>query len=590
MNKSMFVATIIFILILSTLAEAPQIKAASKTIVVPDDYPLIQDAIDSAAAGDTIFVRSGVYYETLVINKSLTLIGENREHTIIDAHKITTDVVHITINDVTFTNFTLGHTGYIYSSGSTAPSGVHLEASYNHVTNNTIVDVHGPAFYVGFSDKHDNAISNNIVINCSSFLSLFGVNNTIVDNTYSQGDGQIYTLPPESSNVVERNVEVDYSDVPSPFPADISLLKGNDVLEISRTKGASLGDLILKDNATLIVDSFDAKADSLHATDSSRVILTDGAYLYVQQLTGATPMKIYLMDNASLNSTNSKTVTLVCMNSSQIRASNSTLGIQASENSFVDLDKCTGQIVASGKANITSTDSHQYLESIGGEAQVWVSNCQLYGSSSFLKAEGKSKLWLINSTGGTGGVYDNIVFLEESQVWVINSSIQIANMDFLNKSSVWVINSNVTFFDEGTNISFYSSDARLIYGWYLNVNVRSPEGTSLENMNVEIYFSNGSLVDKGVTDSDGNVQFILARHIRQKDGDQYFVPYTIKAYGSNLQGEINIDLDSNKEITLTTSIYTPSPTVPTTCIAAAAVIIGIAVGIALLIYFKKRKH
>jgi hypothetical protein len=343
MNRPIFAATIIFILILSALAEVPQIKAAYKTIVVPDDYLLIQDAIDSAAAGDTIFVRSGVYYETLVINKSLTLIGEDREHTIIDAHKITRDVVHIAENDVTFTNFTLGYTGYIYSSGSTAPSGVHLEANYNNVTNNTIVGVRGPAFYIGFTDAHDNTISNNIVINCSGFLSLFGANNTIVDNTYSQGDGQIYTIVPEGSNVIKRNMEVDYSDVSSPFPADISLLKGNDVLKVSRTKGAFFGDLILKDNATLIVDNFEAKADSLHATNSSRIILTNGAYLYMQQLTGATPMEIYLMDNASLNSTNSETVTLVCMNSSQVRARNSTLGIQASENSFVDLDKCTGQ-------------------------------------------------------------------------------------------------------------------------------------------------------------------------------------------------------------------------------------------------------
>jgi len=104
-----------------------------------------------------------------------------------------------------------------------------------------------------------NIISNNIIINCS-FLSLLDANNTIVDNTYSQGDGQISTLFPEGSNVIERNEEVDYSSVPSPFPADISLLEGDDILEVSRTKGASFGDLVLRDNAVLIVDNFEAKA------------------------------------------------------------------------------------------------------------------------------------------------------------------------------------------------------------------------------------------------------------------------------------------------------------------------------------------
>jgi hypothetical protein len=32
-------------------------------IVVPDDYPIIQAAVGSAFAGDTVFVRKGTYQE-----------------------------------------------------------------------------------------------------------------------------------------------------------------------------------------------------------------------------------------------------------------------------------------------------------------------------------------------------------------------------------------------------------------------------------------------------------------------------------------------------------------------------------------------
>lgn len=60
------------------LATAQSALGEPKTIVVPDDYTSIQDAISNASDGDTIFVKGGTYQERqLVINKTLTLIGEN---------------------------------------------------------------------------------------------------------------------------------------------------------------------------------------------------------------------------------------------------------------------------------------------------------------------------------------------------------------------------------------------------------------------------------------------------------------------------------------------------------------------------------
>ena len=43
----------------------------------PNNYTKIQDAIDNASNGDTIFVYddSSPYYENIVIDKSVTLIG-----------------------------------------------------------------------------------------------------------------------------------------------------------------------------------------------------------------------------------------------------------------------------------------------------------------------------------------------------------------------------------------------------------------------------------------------------------------------------------------------------------------------------------
>ena len=50
----------------------------------PGNYSAIQDAIDEALDGDTVFVFSGTYKENIELNKRLSLIGEDKNTTIID--------------------------------------------------------------------------------------------------------------------------------------------------------------------------------------------------------------------------------------------------------------------------------------------------------------------------------------------------------------------------------------------------------------------------------------------------------------------------------------------------------------------------
>lgn len=70
----LFIACILLI----SAASVNQVNAGSKTIIVPDDYPTITQAIASASAGDTIYVRNGVYNDSCFeINKPLTISGED---------------------------------------------------------------------------------------------------------------------------------------------------------------------------------------------------------------------------------------------------------------------------------------------------------------------------------------------------------------------------------------------------------------------------------------------------------------------------------------------------------------------------------
>nr|QNO46606.1 hypothetical protein OEAKOMNL_00007 [Methanosarcinales archaeon ANME-2c ERB4] len=74
--------------------------------VHPGEGTPIQDAIDDAEAGDTIYVHAGTYVENLVVRKSLTLIGENRSATVIDGDG-SADIIRVRADGCTIRGFTI---------------------------------------------------------------------------------------------------------------------------------------------------------------------------------------------------------------------------------------------------------------------------------------------------------------------------------------------------------------------------------------------------------------------------------------------------------------------------------------------------
>ncbi len=82
----------------------------------PGNYSKIQDAINDANDGDTIFVYSGVYYENLYINKSIKLIGENKNETIIDGN-IEGIVINVVSDRVLIKNFKIRNWEIINATG-----------------------------------------------------------------------------------------------------------------------------------------------------------------------------------------------------------------------------------------------------------------------------------------------------------------------------------------------------------------------------------------------------------------------------------------------------------------------------------------
>jgi nitrous oxidase accessory protein len=70
------VILILSIFALSLVALPLPVHAEAKTITVPTNYTTIQEAINKAESGDTVYIKTGDYNGSLVIKKSIALIGE----------------------------------------------------------------------------------------------------------------------------------------------------------------------------------------------------------------------------------------------------------------------------------------------------------------------------------------------------------------------------------------------------------------------------------------------------------------------------------------------------------------------------------
>lgn len=83
------------------------------------EYEHIQDAIDAARPGDTVYVYSATYYENLIITKSITLMGQNTQTTIIDGANTELNILcHVTADYVTIKGFTLQNSKQTYYSSA----------------------------------------------------------------------------------------------------------------------------------------------------------------------------------------------------------------------------------------------------------------------------------------------------------------------------------------------------------------------------------------------------------------------------------------------------------------------------------------
>jgi parallel beta-helix repeat protein len=171
----------------------------------PNNYTMIQDAIDNASNGDTVFVYSGTYYEKITIDKSINLIGEDRNATVIVCESPPSVIfVSADADYVNISRFTIKGSSWTYG-------GIGLEGSNNNtITNNNIYNC-GIGLYLYDSDNNfllDNYLSYNedgIIIDSSDNNYIF--NNKFSNNEYGINIAYKSKLNTITNNDISNNID-----------------------------------------------------------------------------------------------------------------------------------------------------------------------------------------------------------------------------------------------------------------------------------------------------------------------------------------------------------------------------------------------
>jgi len=189
-------------------------------------YATIQEAINAAETvnGHTIFVETGTYYEHVVVNKSISLLGESKNITIIDGGGNRT-VVRIIANDTIVSGFTIQKSGMMELD-----YGIEILANYGGivknvtVTNNIVRDnnlgiflchsmtntikaneIYNNNVSIGIDESANNYIVLNIISNSSGGIWLGSGGNIVSNNTVTLNRRYGIQLDGSSFNTINGN-------------------------------------------------------------------------------------------------------------------------------------------------------------------------------------------------------------------------------------------------------------------------------------------------------------------------------------------------------------------------------------------------
>ena len=163
-------------------------------------YNKIQDAVNASEDGDTIRVFEGTYYENVVVNKAVNLIGNGSQDTIINGSQ-SSDVVKITADHVNLSGFSVTGSGDRWQDYD---AGIKVESDHNRIFgNNCSSNYCGLVVY----DAAYDIIENNTCIKNSYGIIIWRSDNNILStNECSINSNSGITIVSSNNNLVTNNI------------------------------------------------------------------------------------------------------------------------------------------------------------------------------------------------------------------------------------------------------------------------------------------------------------------------------------------------------------------------------------------------
>lgn len=148
-------------------------------------YPSIQEAMNNATEGGTLYVSQGQYLEHLSVNKPLVLIGEDKDTTIVDGTNNGT-VFYVDTDNTLISNFR------IQSSGCACAGycGINIESNHKNI-NITDSNIISDGFGIQMDRAQSVSITYNNITGCNDFCMVLHdstrvsiLENNIQDNIF----------------------------------------------------------------------------------------------------------------------------------------------------------------------------------------------------------------------------------------------------------------------------------------------------------------------------------------------------------------------------------------------------------------------
>ncbi|MGO8806557.1 MAG: NosD domain-containing protein [Candidatus Bathyarchaeia archaeon] len=199
---------------------------ASKTLTVPEEYPTISAAVSQASAGDTVFVQSGVYHENVVIDKPLTLEGQNNTDTSIigSGGSTPTAVLVLAADNVKVSGFTIESLNY--SQTAMYAYGIWVEGDNCTITSNIVQNTYTGIFCS--TQAYTTITQNTVKSSLKNGICFYGgAENTVSDNNVIGNAVSGIEMRGYSDVISKNNIVSDYRGIG--LGVSYSLVFGNNI-------------------------------------------------------------------------------------------------------------------------------------------------------------------------------------------------------------------------------------------------------------------------------------------------------------------------------------------------------------------------